>query len=164
MKESINYKTLVRNLIIGIIFGIVFPYIIQFIFNLLDSNINDILNTELIIANGIVFCIVYTAYGIFNKDTFIRFIIGIVFIVVQIYFFTVGSNPFTFYLPHCAFGQFCLTATILDASFNVQFNYAWILYIYFSIKILNLIRHYLKREDTQEKKEEEYKIITFDKD
>jgi hypothetical protein len=156
LKELINNKTLIRNFIISILFGIVVPYLIEYFFL---SKIDFFsFNFSLIIANGIILTIAYSTYGIFKKHTFIRLILGLIFIIVQIYLFSVGSNPYTLYLPQDSFAQLSLSFPFEEFSIQIGIFYGWILIPYFILKGVNLIRHYIKKET------EEWKLKTFSSD
>ena len=140
MIDLINRTTFIRNLIISAVFGIVIPYLF---FGFIDPN-QTIFNLNLIISNGIIFVIVYSSFGLFKKDTFIRLIIGIGYIITLVYFYTVGSNVFSMYLPHCNFADVCLEGSFADFSISFEFDYAWMVILLIGIKGANLIRHYIK--------------------
>lgn len=110
---------------------------------------------EIILFNGVIFVIIYTIYGIFNKDTIIRFFIGIGWMGVLIYFYTVGSNFYTFYLPHCGFGYLCLDGKYAGIHFKYGYNYAVVAIATLSLKGLNMFRHLIKPH------ERKYTFLTF---
>ena len=148
MIEIIDYKRGIRNLVISLIFGIVVPYIL---FGFLFPSEAFCLTS--IIGNGIVFLIVYTNFGIFKKQSFIRLLIGMSYIFVLVYFYTVGHNVFTLYLPHCAFGTLCVKSGTFGLNIAFEFDYSIIIIIILILKTLNVIRIYLKVP-----KEEEFEI------
>jgi len=148
MIEIIDYKRGIRNFIISLIFGIIIPYIL---FGFLFPSETFCLIS--IIGNGIIFLIIYTSFGIFKKKSFIRLLIGVSYIFVLVYFYTVGHNVFTLYLPHCAFGTFCVKSGIFGIEIIFEFDYSILVIITLILKILNLIRNFLKVP-----KEEEFEV------
>ena len=147
----INYVTLLRNLITSVIFGLVIPY---YLINYIDPK-GYLFDLNTVFINGAIFVIVYTIYGIFNKDTVIRFFIGFGWIATLIYFYTVGNNFFTFYLPHCSFGYLCLDGSYRGIDFKFGYNYAWVIIAMLGLKGLNLLRHLIKPP------EKRYKYLTL---
>lgn len=148
MIEIINYKRGIRNFVVSLIFGVIVPYVL---FGVLFPS--DTFYLANIIGNGIIFIIIYTSFGIFKKRSFIRLLIGISYIFVLVYFYTVGHNVFTLYLPHCAFGTFCVKGGIFGIDIAFEFDYSLLVIITLILKILNLIRNYLKGS-----KEEEFEV------
>lgn len=114
-----------------------------------------IFDLEAILFNGIIFVAVYTTYGLFNKDLVIRFLFGIGWMATLIYFFTVGNNFFTYYLPHCSFGYICIDGSFRGIDFKLGFNYQWVVIGILSLKGLNLFRHLVKPP------EKKYKYLTL---
>ena len=151
MSKWINWVTFFRNLIVSLIFGLVVPY---FLITSLDPN-GTVFVFQAVMINGLIFIGVYTIYGFFKKETVIRFLIGCGWIVTLIYFYTVGSNVYTSYLPNCGFGLFCVDGKLNNVKVAFQFSYAWFLIIILSLKGLNLFRHLVK---PMEKK---YDYLTF---
>ena len=151
MSRWINWVTFVRNLIISLILGLLVPF--QLVVNL-DPN-QTIFNFQALMINGLIFVCAYSAFGLFKKETVIRFLIGCGWIATLVYFYTVGSNVYTAYLPNCGFGLFCVDGKLSGAKVAFQLNYAWYLIIILSLKGLNLFRHLVK---PMEKK---YDYITF---
>ena len=147
----INYVTLLRNLITSVIFGLVIPY---YLINYIDPK-GYLFDLNTVLINGAIFVIVYTIYGIFNKDTVIRFFIGCGWIAILIYFYTVGNNFFTFYLPHCSFGYLCLDGSYRGIDFKFGYNYAWVIIAMLGLKGLNLLRHLIKPPERR------YKYLTL---
>jgi len=147
----INYVTLFRNLITSVIFGLVIPY---YLINYIDPK-GYLFDLNTVLINGAIFVIVYTIYGIFNKDTVIRFFIGVGWLATLIYFYTVGHNFFTFYLPHCSFGYLCLDGSYRGIDFKFGYNYAWVIIAMLGLKGLNLFRHLIKPP------EKRYKYLTL---
>ena len=147
----INYVTLLRNLITSVIFGLVIPY---YLINYIDPK-GYLFDLNTVFINGAIFVIVYTIYGIFNKDTVIRFFIGVGWIATLIYFYTVGNNFFTFYLPHCSFGYLCLDGSYRGIDFKFGYNYAWVIIAMLGLKGLNLLRHLIKPPERR------YKYLTL---
>jgi hypothetical protein len=157
VKELLNLKTFVRNLIASLILGIILPILLQsFLFSKIEI---FSLELPLIIGNGIILVIFYTTYGLFKKHTLIRLVLGIVFIILQIYFFTVGNNPFTLYLPQDQFAQLSISIPSTELSFKISFFYGWILLPYFILKFLNLIRHYIKEDEEWQLKISPFKSV-----
>jgi hypothetical protein len=151
MREIIDYKRGFKNFIISLIFGIIVPYVL---FGVLFPN--ELFALESIIGNGIIFLIVYTSFGIFKKKSFIRLVIGMSYIFVLIYFYTVGHNVFTMYLPHCAFGTLCVDAELFGINIAFELDYSVLIVIIIILKVLNLIRNYLKSP-----KEEDFEVYCF---
>ena len=151
MSTWINWVTFFRNLISSLIFGLLVPYLL--IINL-DPN-GTIFNFQALMINGLIFVGVYTAYGLFKKETFIRFFIGCGWIATLVYFYTVGSNVYTSYLPNCGFGLFCVDGKLNNVKVAFQFSYAWFLIIILSLKGLNIFRHLVKPM------ERKYDYLTF---
>ncbi len=147
----INYVTLLRNLITSVIFGLVIPY---YLINYIDPK-GYLFDLNAVFINGAIFVIVYTIYGIFNKDTVIRFFIGCSWIATLIYFYTVGNNFFTFYLPHGSFGYLCLDGSYRGIDFKFGYNYAWVIIAMLGLKGLNLLRHLIKPPERR------YKYLTL---
>ncbi|MBA7716135.1 hypothetical protein ES703_125200 [subsurface metagenome] len=147
----INWVTLFRNLVTTIIFGLVIPY---YLINYIDPN-GDLFDLDAVLFNGIIFVGVYTFYGIFKKDLVIRFLIGIGWIATLVYFYTVGNNFFTFYLPGCGFGYSCLDGSYRGIDFKFGYNYAWVIYAMLGLKGLNILRHLVKPP------EQKYKYLTI---
>ena len=151
MSRWINWVTFFRNLISSIIFGFVVPYYL--VMNL-DPN-GVLFNVDALIINGWIFVIVYSSYGFFKKETVIRFFIGCGWIATLVYFYSVGNNVCTAYLPNCGFGLFCVDSKLNNVKIAFQFSYAWLIIIILSLKGLNLFRHLVK---PMEKK---YDYLTF---
>jgi hypothetical protein len=108
--------------------------------------------------NGVIMVVVYTCFGIFKKEMVIRFLIGCGWIVTLIYFYTVGSNVFTVYLPNCGFGLFCVDGKINDVKISFEFYYAWFVIVILCLKGLNLLRHLVKPVE-----ERKYDYLTISK-
>ena len=136
----INWVTIFRNLFTSVIFGLVIPY---YLVNYVDPQ-GLIFDLDAILFNGVIFVVVYTIYGIFNKDTVIRFFIGCGWIGTLIYFYTVGSNFFTLYIPHSGFGQLSIDGKYRGIKFEFGYNYFWVIIATLSLKGLNLLRHLVK--------------------
>ena len=140
MSRWINWVTFVRNLISALILGFLVPY---FLIIYLDPN-GILFNVDALIINGWIFVGMYSFYGLFKKETVIRFFIGWGWIATLVYFYTVGSNVYTSYLPNCGFGLFCVDGKLNNVKVAFQFSYAWFLIIILSLKGLNLFRHLVK--------------------
>ena len=147
----INWVTFFRNLMASIVFGLAVPY---FLISYIDPN-GYIFDLEAVLFNGIIFVGVYTVYGIFKKDLVIRFLIGIGWMATLIYFYTVGNNFFTFYLPNCSFGYLCIDGSYKGIDFKFGYNYAWVIIAMLALKGLNLFRHLVKPP------EKRYKYLTI---
>ena len=150
----INWVTLFRNLIASLIFGLIVPY---FLITNLDPN-GILFDFNTVMVNGVIMVVVYTCYGIFKKQTVIRFLIGCGWIVTLIYFYTIGSNVFTSYLPNCGFGLFCVDGEIEEVKISFAFNYAWFVVVVLCLKGLNLVRHLVKPVE-----ERKYDYLTISK-
>ena len=146
MIEMINKTTLIRNIIVSSIAGIVIPFILV---HFIDRD-QVIFNFDLMISNGIIFIIIYSGFGLFKKETFIRLVLGGGYIILLFYFYQVGSNVFTFYLPHCAFGVMFIDGNILGMELAFTLNYSWMVLLFILIKSINLARHYIEPTDTNE--------------
>ena len=147
----INWVTIFRNLFSSVIFGLVIPY---YLVNYVDPQ-GLIFDLDAILINGVIFVIVYTIYGVFNKDTVIRFFIGCAWMGTLVYFYTVGSNFFTFYIPHSGFGQLSIDGNYRGIDFEFGYNYMWIIIATLSLKGLNILRHLVKPP------EKKYKQLTL---
>ena len=156
LNDLINIKRAIVNFIIALTFGIIIPVICFSFLIQLFNPLGDIFDYNLIILNGILFIIVYTMFGLFKKETIMRLFIGIGYIALLIYFYTIGSCIFTLYLPHCAFGELCLSGNLLGIEISFTYNYVWSIVILLILKSLNLLRHKIKpveEEETYELKE-----------
>lgn len=140
MSRWINWITFIRNLITSLIFGFLVPYYL--VVNL--DPYQTIFNFQALMLNGLIFMYVYTAYGLFKKETIIRFFIGWGWIATLVYFYTVGNNFCTAYLKVCGFGLFCLDGEFNNVKIAFQFSYALFLIIILCLKGLNLFRHLVK--------------------
>ena len=155
MEENISSRNIIKNFLISLFLGIIIPSII---FTVIDPK-EILFNRTLIISNGILYIISYTSFGIFKKHTFTRFIVGLAYLFIQLYFYLVGSNVFTLYLPHSSFGVFLFDAHLLGIDLIVHFDYSLVIYCILALKVLNLIRNYNKVP----KEEDEFQIIKFKK-
>ena len=140
MTKWINWVTFFRNMISSLIFGLLIPFIIITVY---DPN-GDFFDFNAVMINGAILVAVYTSYGLFKKETFIRFLIGCGWIVTLVYFYSVGSNLYTAYLPNCGFGLFCVDGDIENTDISFQFNYAWLVIMVLCLKGINLLRHLVK--------------------
>ena len=96
MSGLIKYRKFIRNLIVSGVFGLLIPYLL--LTYVIPSN--SVFNLPLIITNGLIWMAVYGALGFFKKNSFYRFLIGIGYVGLMVYFYTVGSNFFyDFYTP-----------------------------------------------------------------
>ena len=147
MGDLINKTTFIRNIIISIIFGLVVPYLL---YTYLDPT-GYVLNRVTMLTNGVIFIAIYSLFGFFKKETVIRFIIGIVYIGIVVYFYSVGHTIFTIYLPHCGFGHLCLEGTIFEITLNLSYIYIYTGILLITLKALNLLRHLVKPPEIQNK-------------
>ncbi len=154
MSRWINWVTFFRNLISSLILGFLVPYYL--IINLDPNGI--LFNVDALIINGWIFLLMYSFYGFFKKETVIRFFIGCGWIATLVYFYTVGSNVYTSYLPNCGFGLFCVDGELNNVKIAFQFSYAWLIIIFLSLKGLNLFRHLVKPME-----EKKYDYLQFSK-
>jgi hypothetical protein len=149
MSELFSWLKFFLNAIFSAIFGIVLPYLfVPFI-----GQYVSIFNYELILVNGVIYVCAYSLLGLFKKDTYIRFIIGLGYIGLLIYFYTVGNNFFTFYLPHTGFGQIYLSETIEGSTISFGYNYSWVAIVLIILIGVSTFRKFIKPR--KEKREEE---------
>ncbi|MEJ2252587.1 MAG: hypothetical protein P8Y97_23370 [Candidatus Lokiarchaeota archaeon] len=119
MRGAINIKGFIWNIIFSLGTGILLPSIlIPFI----DSS-GSIFNLNAIIVNGFIYIGVYSALGLFYKDTLYRFFIGIGYVVLMIYFFTVGNNLFTAFIPQTRFAYMYISGTIFGVPITIGYGY-----------------------------------------
>jgi hypothetical protein len=150
LKDSITIKRGIINLIVALVFTIILPIIVfNFLLGLVDP-LGSIFIYDLIIANGILFTIVYAMYGLFKKHTLIHFFIGIGYLILLIYFYTIGSNVFTLFLPHCSFGELCVGGELLGIKVSLTYNYLWFIIPLLILKFLNMARHKIKPIEEEE--------------
>ena len=147
MGDYINVVTTIRNLIVSIIFGVIVPYLL---ITLVDPT-EFLWNEQLMMLNGVIFVAIYTAFGLFKKETVIRFIIGLGYIGVLVYFFTVGGTYVTLYLPSCGFGHACYSGTFYGTTITLGYYYIYTVIIILVLKFLNLFRHLVKPPDLESK-------------
>ena len=119
MGELINWVTFIRNIIAGVIFGLVVPYLI---FRYLDTE-GLVFDYEMMIINGSLYLTIFAFFGLFRKETAVRFIIGCLYILFIIYFYTSGYTIYTMYLPHCGFGVLCLGGEFEGVEFSLNYIY-----------------------------------------
>jgi len=153
MSRWINWVTLIRNLIVSLIFGLLVPYLL--IINY-DPN-GTIFNYYALMLNGLILVGVYTFYGLFKKETIIRFFIGCEWIATLVYFYSVGNNIYTAYLPNCGFGLFCVDGKFGNVKMEFLFYYAWFIITILILKGMNLFRHLVKPM------ERKYDFLNFSK-
>ncbi|TXT58714.1 MAG: membrane protein of unknown function [Promethearchaeota archaeon] len=147
MGELFSWFGLIKNSIFSVLVGMVLPYlVIPFI-----GQYVSFLNYGVIMIHGIIFTVVYSLLGLFKKDTLIRFLIGIGYIGLLIYFFSIGNNFFTLYLPHSAFGEIGISETIGGSKVSFGFNYSWVATTLIFLIGLSTLRKFLKPR--KEKKE-----------
>jgi len=154
MSGLIKYGKFIRNLIISGIFGLLIPYLL--LTYVIPSN--AVFNLPLIITNGLIWMAVYGALGLFKKNSFYRFIIGIGYVGLMTYFYTVGSNFFTMFIPHEGFGYMFASGTIFSIPIAVGFNYAWVCVVILVLIGVNVLRKFiapLKEKPVKEKPIEE---------
>ena len=140
MSRWINWVTLIRNLIVSLIFGLLVPYYLVINY---DPN-GTIFNYYALMLNGLILVGVYTFYGLFKKETIIRFFIGCGWIATLVYFYSVGNNIYTAYLPNCGFGLFCVDGKMGSVKMEFLFYYAWFTITILILKGMNLFRHLVK--------------------
>ncbi len=147
MGEYINWVTLFRNLIVSIIFGLVVPYLlIQYV-----DPTQFLWNQQLMYLNGAIFVGIYTAFGLFKKETIIRFIIGLAYIGVIVYFYTVGGTYITLYLNSCGLGHACYSGEFFGFQITLGYYYLYTVILILILKFLNLLRHLVKPPDLENK-------------
>ena len=147
MGEYINVVTTIRNLIVSIIFGIIIPYLL---ITYVDPS-EFLWNEQLMMTNGVIFVGTYTVFGLFKKETIIRFLIGCGYIGVLIYFYTVGGTFMTLYLPSCGFGHACYQGTFYGTEITMGYYYVYTVILILVLKFLNLLRHLVKPPDLESK-------------
>ena len=109
MGELINGVTFIRNIIISVILGLIIPYVLITYGD--PSSIVWGPYAQLLYVNGALFVLMYSLYGLFRKETLLRFIIGCGYLVLVIYFYTVGGTYMSLYLPSCGLGRACYSGT-----------------------------------------------------
>jgi hypothetical protein len=97
---------------------------------------------------------VYTALGLFHKDTLYRFLIGIGYVALMIYFYTVGNNIFTAFLPHTGFAYMFISGTIFGIEITLGYGYVIPAIILISLAGLNVLRYLIKPVKEKKKKKE----------
>jgi hypothetical protein len=147
MGEYINFVTLIRNLIISIIFGLLVPYLL---ITFVDPS-EFLWNEQLMYINGIIFVGIYTTFGIFKKETVIRFLIGLGYIGVIVYFYTVGGTYISLYLPSCGFGHACYAGNFFGYEITLGYYFIYTVILILVLKFLNLLRHLVKPPDLESK-------------
>jgi len=155
MGEFVNKVTFIRNIIISAIFGLLVPYLLV---TYLDPT-GYVLNSTMLMTNGAIYVVVYSMFGLFKKETVIRFIIGIAYVLVVVYFYTVGHTIFTLYLPHCGFGYFCIWGTVFGITISFGYIYFITALVVIILKCLNLLRHLVKPPEEESK----YKVKALEK-
>ena len=147
MGELVNWITFIRNIIIGALFGLLVPYLI---FRYLDSE-GLVFNYEMMILNGSLYLAIYSFFGLFKKETALRFIMGCLYIGFIIYFYTSGYTIYTFYLPHCGFGVLCLGGEWEGVKFSLSYIYWYTAVIVVSLKGVSILRQLIKPPDEKSK-------------
>ena len=140
MSDLINWITFFRNLIWSSLVGILVPYLLNFY---IDPN-ELVLNYQMMLTNGLIFVGIYTVFGLFRKETIVRFLIGCGYIGVVIYFFTVGHTIYTLYLPHCGFCQLCLDGGLEGINFSLKYSYIYVGIVVVALKGVGIFRHLIK--------------------
>jgi hypothetical protein len=143
MSEFINYKTFFRNLIIAGVLGLLIPYLV--LTYAIPSN--AVFDYPLIMTNGFIWLAGYGALGLFAKNTFYRFLIGMGYVALMAYFYTIGSNFFTIFIPHAGFGYMYASGTIFGIPIAVGYNYAWVAVVLLILTGLNVLRKFIKPVD-----------------
>ncbi len=147
MGEYFNVTTTIRNLIISIIIGVLIPYLL---ISYVDPS-EFMWDEQLMMTNGVLFVAIYTAFGLFKKETIIRFLIGCGYIGVIVYFYTVGGTYITLYLQSCGFGHACYTGTFFGTTIQLGYYYLYTVILILILKFLNLLRHLVKPPDLENK-------------
>ncbi len=123
--------------------------------------IETIFNANMILIMGILYVIIYSLFGLFDKRTNIRLIIGFVYIGFLILVFSVGHSIFTLFLPMNGFGVLYINIVIKGSSISASLNIVWIILIVLGLKMLNLIRNRFKPLKIKKKsKRDELYILT----
>jgi hypothetical protein len=147
MIEMINGKRGILNFVVALLSSLLYPLFLTFnLLRFLDPN-NVVFDIQMIISNGILFIIVYTSFGLLEKDTLLHLFIGIAYIFLLLYFFTIGNNLFTLFLPHLRFGM--LYYIFPDSTF-IALDYTFMIILFLCLKSLNLLRQFLEptKKDT----------------
>lgn len=152
MSEYINWVTFIRNLIVSVIFGLLIPFLIYRYIDEYIVTIGITINYVLMVINGVIFVVVYTAFGFFRKETMIRFLIGCGYIGVIVYFYTVGYTIFTLYMPHCGFGYLCISGEYEGLVMTIGWSWIYVGIIVIILKAVNLFRHLIKPPDESKTK------------
>lgn len=149
MGEYINGVTFIRNIILSCILGLLIPYIL-----LTYGDPSSIVwgpYAQLMYVNGAIFVAVYSFYGLFRKETLVRFFIGCGYLVILIYFYTVGGTYMSLYLPSCGFGRACYTGTFFGYTITLGYVYLYTIILFLVLKFLNLLRNLVKPLDVDNK-------------
>lgn len=163
MGELVNWITFIRNVITSLIFGLGIPYLLH---TYVDPT-GIVLDYNMMITNGIAYVIINSLFGLFRKETLPRFIIGIIYIVIVVYFYTVGYTIYTSYLPCCGFSTICLNGTLADIpavpaeyqgiTFAVSYAFVYTGALVIILKSVNLFRHLVKPPEEENK----YKVAAL---
>jgi len=155
MGEYINMVTFIRNLIISLILGLLIPFLL---ITYADPS-GVVWDGGLMYANGLIFVGIYTAFGLFRKETFLRFLIGLGYIGIIIYFYTVGGTYISLYLPSCGFGRACYSGTFFGYTVSLGYVFLYTVILIIVLKFLSLLRHLVKPPELQNK----YKTMALKK-
>lgn len=143
LKQQFNWKKGLRNLGISLSLGIILPYFLIRPFMTLN-----VFDWNLILTNGILFTIIYTVYGCFDKDTLMHFLIGMGYLILCIYFYAVGNNIYTLFLPHSGFATYHVEENLeiygQELFIQGSYNYFWFALLLLIGKALNIVRHKIK--------------------
>ena len=140
IKDMINWVTFIRNIISGAIFGLLVPYLI---FRYLDTE-GLVFDYSMMIFNGSLFLAILAFFGLFRKETALRFLIGCIYIGFIIYFYSSGYTIYTLYLPQCGFGITCLGGNIGGVKFSLNYIFWYTAVIVVSLKGVSIFRQLIK--------------------
>lgn len=141
----LNYGRGVLYLILSLLSSIIFPILcIYLIGNIIPITYLMDINFILIVSNGILFTVIYTFFGLFKKDTIYHLIIGCIYLIILLYFYTVGCNIFTLFFPHYQFGGIIIKISLGSITLDFRLQYIFIIIFFLLLKVINLIRHYIQ--------------------
>jgi hypothetical protein len=125
---ALNIKKGIATTIFLAVANFTFVYLIALIIGFLPliinislGNVDLIFNTDLIIRNGIILTIVGGLWAFLRRGCLLKVIFYGILIGIIIWFYFIGSNILTLFLPHID-NQFCSIFVLTD-SFSFRLNY-----------------------------------------
>lgn len=148
-----NLKGLIKSFLIALFLGIILPFsLLSLASTHIPFPLDTLINTQILISNGILFIIVYSAYGSVKKENVLSLLMGACYLVLVAYFFTIGHSIYSLYLPLCGFGILCFNAEIGGFTLGLSVNFWWACALIIGLKALNIVRKHIKLTP-EEKKE-----------